>query len=227
MKLPFLLLAALACALLPAAPSRAEDRSAAATRAGTRALYLQLIRQVRADGRPRAAIAYLDDFDRQYPNDLDARLLRVDGLLDLGQADQAEAVLATLTRFGPGAGLSAARGHVLAARGEWARAVPYYREAAAANPTEPLLRNALGYALLRMRNIAGAVEQFRAAADIAPGDEVIRNNLALALTIEGSKAQADALLAGIGDRPAQARLRRQIAEEAARIGMAATGKKGS
>lgn len=189
----------------------------------TRTLYLQLIHQARADGRPRAAIAYLDDFDRQYPNDLDARLLRVNSLLDLGQVDQADAVLTTLARFSPSAGLSAARGHVAVARERWAEAVTYYREAVAANPAESLLRNALGYALLRMRKGGEAVEQLRSAADIAPGDPVIRNNLLLALTLHGERAQADALLAGVGDRPAQARLRRQIAEEAARI----SEKKGS
>jgi Flp pilus assembly protein TadD len=223
MTLP-LFIAVMACAPFPAA--FAADKEAT-VQMRTRALYLQLIHQVRADGRPRAAIAYLDDFDRQYPNDLDARLLRVNSLLDLGQVDQAETVLGTLARSPASAGLSAARGHVWAARGEWAKAVPFYSEAAAANPTEPMLKNALGYALLRIRNIGGAIEQLRAAADIAPGDEVIRNNLVLALILAGSKAQADQMLAAVGDRQTQVRLRRQIADEASRIGPAASVKKGS
>jgi Flp pilus assembly protein TadD len=187
----------------------------------TRGLYLQLIRQARADGRPRAAIAYLDDFDRQFPNDLDARLLRINSLLDLGQNDKAEAAIATLGRTLPTgpqfAAVSAVRGHVLAARGAWAEAVPRYEAAVAADPTDPLLRNALGYALIRTGAFAGAIEALRGASDLAPGDAVVRNNLILALMLGGQKgAFADALVR-VGDRRAQADLRRQIADEADRV----------
>ena len=187
----------------------------------TRGLYLQLIRQARADGRPRAAIAYLDDFDRQFPGDLDARLLRINSLLDLGQNDKAEAALATLGRTpstGPqAAAVSAVRGHVLAARGAWAEAVPRYEAAVSADPTDPMLRNALGYALIRTGAFAGAIEALRGAGDLAPGDTVVRNNLILALMLGGDKdAIADAI-ARVGDRRAQADLRRQIGAEADRL----------
>jgi Flp pilus assembly protein TadD len=190
-----------------AAPAMAADA------APTRSLYLQLIHQARADGRPRAALAYLDDFDRQYPGDADARLLRINSLLDLGQIDAAEAI--TLPPDGPG--VSAIRGHLLGARGHWREAVSFYQAAAQASPADPLTRNALGYALLRAGQTTQAVEAFRAAADLAPGAEVIRNNLLLALTVEGRNAEAEALLRQIGDGDARQRLRGTLAAEAARI----------
>lgn len=176
----------------------------------TRSFYLQLIHQARADGRPRAAIAYLDDFDRRYPGDSDARLLRVNSLIDLGDIPAAQAAATTLS---PSAGASTAQGHLMAARNRWSEAIPFYRSALEANPTDPLLRNALGYAQLRARDTSEAVETLRAAADLAPDEPVIRNNLLLALSLAGRRAELDAALSRIPD-PA---LRGRIATETARL----------
>ncbi len=210
------LLAMLSLLMMPAAVV-AADRPVANTQMETRGFYLQLIHQARADGRPRAAIAYLDDFDRQFPGDLDARILRANSLLDLGQIDAAAEVLATLSPRSPSASLSAVRGHVLAARGQWAAAIPCYEAAVGAGPTDPLLRNALGYALLRNGMPDRAIEQLRNGVDLAPTDDVIRNNLLLAFVIAGRRADADAMIAGAGDRQAQTDLRKLVTAEAARI----------
>lgn len=181
-----------------AAPALAEPQAVP-----TKGLYLQLIHQARADGRPRAALAYLDDFDRQYPGDADARALRVNSLIDLGQIDAAEAIPLP-------ADADALRGHLLAARGRWAEAVPCYRAASRGSPADPLLRNALGYALLRSGQAKEAIEAFRGAIDLAPQAAVIRNNMLLALMLSGRR---DSALNQIRD----ADLRRQIITEAARI----------
>lgn len=199
----------LLAAMLVAAPVQAAEAPPE-----TRGLYLQLIHQARADGRARAAIAWLDDFDRRYPGDADARLLRVNALLDLGQIDAAEAVpLPAETRNG---GVSAVRGHLFAARERWGQAADSYATAALASPADPLLRNALGYALLRDGRTGEAVEAFRAAADLAPQEPVIRNNLLLALTVAGRRDEAEALLRRV-DPATQTRLRRQIAAEQGRM----------
>lgn len=201
-----------------AAPART---SATAAQAPTRSLYLHLIRQARADGKPRAAIAYLDDFDRQFPGDLSARLLRINSLLDLDQIDEAEAVYTTLDKASPRGGDAAAveavHGHILAARNAWPQAIACYQTAIAANPTDPLLRNALGYAQLRTGAYASAIETLRGASDLAPEEMVVRNNLLLALTLGGKQADLDAALARIGDRRTQNDLRRQIKAEADRL----------
>lgn len=184
--------------------------------AGTRSLYLQLIGQARTDGRPRAALAYLDDFERQFPADLDARILRINSLLDLGEVDKAETAAAALPANGDGR-LDIVRGHLRVAHGRWAEAVPFYQAAIHANPADALLRNALGYAQLRAGQHAAAVETLRGAADLAPGETVIRNNLALALTVDGQPEQAAAILRTVTDPRANALLSGQIAAEAARI----------
>ena len=202
-------------ALLLAAASSPDDIAGP-----TRGLYLQLIRQARTDGRPRAAIAYLDDFDRQYPGDPDAHILRINSLLDLGDVDGAERAASTLPND---KGSSAIRGHILSARGLWDDAASFYRSAVANSPADPLLRNALGYALLRAAMADQAVDTLRAAHDLAPGDRVIRNNLLLALTVAGRSAEVEAALRQIRDEREQSALRRHLTAEAARM----TARKGS
>ena len=187
--------------------------AAADTSGATRNLYLQLIHQARADGRPRAAIAYLDDFDRRYPGDRDARILRVNSLLDLNDVNGAEAAAAAL----PDGGGSAVRGHLLSARGRWSEAIAPYQQAVQASPADPMLRNALGFAQLRAGMVAEAAESLRGALDLSPGAAVIRNNLLLALKAAGQNAEADALLSTIRDGRERDTLRRQIATEAARL----------
>jgi Flp pilus assembly protein TadD len=208
------ILAAIALCLAGApAPAPAETPKAAHL-AGTRDLYLLLIRQARDDGRPRAALAYLADFDRRHPGDGDAHMLRINCLLDLGQTDAAEAALAAL----PVSGASdAVHGHVLAARGDWTRAAARYRGALAAMPADPLTANALGYAQLRAGHLDEAVETLRGAADLAPMNAVIRNNLLLALTLTGKGAEADAKLHAVTDPAARADLKRVIVGQAMRL----------
>jgi Flp pilus assembly protein TadD len=210
-------------ALISAAPASAASGRTSMPEAEppTRGLYLQLIRQARADGRPRAAIAYLDDFDRQFPGDLDARLLRINSLLDLGQNDKADAVLSALGKTAANgrnaAAINAAHGHVLAAHGAWGEAASRYEAAVAADPTDPMLRNALGYALIRTGAYDRAIEALRGATDLAPGDTIVRNNLVLALTLGGQPAALADAIAQAGDRRAQADLRRQSRAEADRL----------
>lgn len=182
----------------------------------TRGLYLQLIRQARADGRVRAALAYLDDFDRQYRDDPEARALRINCLLDLGDLVAAQALVAKIPKDAGGAETEMVRGHVLAAAGRWGDAIGPYQAAVRLSPADALARNALGYAQLRVGQVAPAVENFRASVDLAPGAPVLRNNLLLALLMSGDERQVETRMAGLA--PAErAILRGQLEKEAARI----------
>ncbi|MDE8650504.1 tetratricopeptide repeat protein [Novosphingobium album (ex Liu et al. 2023)] len=215
-------LAALCLGALPPAAARAAPEAQQET-GSTRSLYMLLIQQARSDGRPRAALAYLADFDRQYPGDLDARILRVNCLLDLGQVDQARAALAAIPAGSRNGKASLVRGHVRAAEGDWEAAIGDYAAALRADPADPLTGNALGYAQLRTGRAALAVETLKAALDLAPGNAVIRNNLLLALTMAGRADEAEASLRAIRDAGARARLRGQIAEQSERLAAARGG----
>lgn len=219
---------AMLLALPASAPVTAADRAAEAQEeTSTRNLYLTLIRQARADGRARAALAYLDDFERQHADDREARVLRVNCLLDLDQVEAARAALSRIPANDRSGAALAVRGHVLVAEGQWRQAAVQYAAALQASPTDALIANALGYARLRSGMAAEAVEALRSAHDLAPDDVVIRNNLMLALTLNGRLAEADALLAGVPDVQAKAKLRQQVAGEAARLAMAGGAMPGS
>jgi Flp pilus assembly protein TadD len=205
-------------ATLSAPPAIARSEQG---QAQTRGIYLQMIQQARVDGRSRAALAYLDDFDRNYPGDVEAEVLRINCLLDLRQVDEADAVLARLRpsdhtgRFA--AEVNAVHGHVLAAHDRWGEATPFYAAAVAANPTSPMLRNALGYSLLRDHQPARALEAIRDARDLAPDDTIIRNNLLLAYAVNGRDALLAHALDAVSDPDARNALRRRIDVEAAKL----------
>lgn len=211
-------LATLAMTVLPSVPAPAADSPAGiGPDAMTRDLYITLIRQARTDGRTRAAVAYLDDFDRRHPGDREAQLLRVNCLLDLGQVEAAGTAMARVPANDRSGAALAVRGHVLAAQGKWPAASEHYAAALQASPADPFIANALGYAWLRSGQTQQGLETLRAAHDLAPADPVLRNNLVLALTMTGRLAEADALISSVADSGEKARLRQQAAREAARL----------
>jgi Flp pilus assembly protein TadD len=207
-----------------AVPADAADTLAqTVSRESTRSLYMALIRQARTDGRARAAIAYLDDFDRQHPDDRNAQLLRINCLLDLDQIAAARTALERIPATDRSGPTLAMRGHVLAAEGNWKQATEQYAAALEASPADALIVNALGYSLLRAGQWAKGIENLRSARDLAPDDAVVRNNLILALTVTGRIGEAEVLLAQVSNVQEKARLRQQVAGEAARLAATGTG----
>lgn len=181
-------------ALCIASPAMAADIPAADIPAAARlddarsqALYFTVIAKLRQDGKSHAALAYLDDFDRRYPGDMKARLLRADCLLGIGGLVQAEALYRSLIAGPEGAAAQSGLGHVAAARGDWAAAVAAHRRAAAIDPVNAAYRNDLGYALLRAGNRDGALFALRQASELDPANAVIAANLTLALGREDGR----------------------------------------
>ncbi|MBO9601091.1 MAG: tetratricopeptide repeat protein [Novosphingobium sp.] len=205
----------LALAAAPALAAHGPARTQA--QSSTRDLYLTLIRQARTDGHVRAALAFLDDFDRQYPGDADAAILRINCLLDLDQLDAAEQAVTRLPQRKADGPTHAVRGHVLAAVGDWDGAIAEYSAALQTIPSDGQTNNALGYAQLRAGHGDAAIETLRRARELAPADPVIRNNLLLALAVSGRKEEADTLLARSGTPAFAADLRKQVSDEAARL----------
>ncbi len=164
---------------VPAAPAFDPVRS--------QALYLDVIRKLHDDGKSHAALAYLDDFDRRYPADPKARLLRADCLLDVDRLAEAEALYQGLVPGPEQASAASGLGHVAAARGDWAGAVAAYERATSADPVNAAYRNDLGYALMKTRAFGRAIFALRQASELDPGNLLIRNNLNLALAGVGER----------------------------------------
>lgn len=225
MRAPLIAALILPLALLASQVAARQEEQVSET--STRTLYLGLIGQARADGKPRAALAYLDDFERQHPDDREARILRVNCLLDLNQIEGARQALARIPADDRSAAALAVRGHVLTAQGQWGDAAQAYATAQAASPADPFIANAHGYAQLRAGAGVQAVETLRRALDLvpdgAPANAVVRNNLALALTATGRSAEAAALLSRIRDTTERSRVQQELGREALRIAQAGGG----
>jgi tetratricopeptide (TPR) repeat protein len=185
----------------------------------TRGFYLDLIRQARSDGRPRAALAFLDDFDRQYASDVEAIVLRINCLLDLGELDKADAATRRLPRDARASRLGAdgARGHVSAALERWSAAVVHYKAAIAARPADANLFNALGYAQIRAGQARDAIATLRSASELSPKSDVIRNNLLLALLLAGEADVLRDALDQIPDPAQRSALDEQLRQEGERV----------
>jgi tetratricopeptide (TPR) repeat protein len=154
----------------------------------TRQLFLGVVAALRQQGRASAALAFLDDYDRSYPNDPRAQRLRADCLMDVGQQAAAEPIYRRLLDGPEEAAAQAGLGQAAAAGGRWAEAARAFGQAAKLEPSTVRYLNNQGYALLRANDAAQAEFVLRKAAQLDPGNLQTRNNLILCLEREGKPA---------------------------------------
>lgn len=159
-----------------------------------RALYLHLVAGLESEGKSHAALAYLDDYDRLYPGDQQAKLLRAAALLKVGHSEAAAAVYRELLPTALAAAAHDGLGQVSALHGDWPAARDQFHQAATLAPTDAKFLNNYGYALLKLDAFGTAEFALRQAAELAPGRAEIRDNLILCLHLEGKTAAADRLL---------------------------------
>lgn len=203
----------LVLALAGASPALAAPAKPGAAVAATPEMHLKLISELRASGRPRAALAHLDAYDAKTPRSPRAQVLRADCLVDVGQYDAAQAVYARLLKGPEASAAYAGLGRVAALRGDWKAAAAQFAQAVQRNPVDAPMVSDLGFALLRAGDTAGAVFRLRQAAELAPDNPVIRNNLILAYEADGDEEAARRLLAQVksaDDRKAIAAMRADL-----------------
>lgn len=182
--------------------------------ARSRTLYLSVIEELREGGKPHAALAYLNDYDRRWKNDAKAQLLRADCLLDIAAYDQAEAIYRAHLNGPLAAAAHAGLGHVAAGRGDWANAVAAFRAAVERDPINYKYLNALGYAELKTHDYRPAVFTLRQAWELAPDNTTIRNNVLIALKASGQMEEVRAILADIGSEADRREAERLLASGA-------------
>lgn len=183
------------------------------------AAYLKLIGEMRASGRPRAALAHLDAFEASHPKDSAARLLRADCLVDVGQYAAARQVYEGLAKGAQGAAAYAGLGRIAALEGDWIVASGAFGEAVKRQPINPAYVGDLGFALLRAGDVQASLFRLRQAAELAPDSPTVRNNLILALEADGQAAAARRLLDQVTDpkeRDEIAAMRGELAGSAAK-----------
>ncbi len=168
--------------------------------ARTRKLFLMLVDGLRQQGKSRAALAFLDDYNRQFPDDPTAQRLQADCLLDTGDYAGAGRLYAQLRNGDQAAAAYAGLGRVAAARRNWPDAVTQFTEATKRAPADASYVNDLGFALVRTGQYDQGLDTLRQAAQLDPGNQVVRNNLVLGLTLAGREAEAARLVETINDR---------------------------
>jgi Flp pilus assembly protein TadD len=165
----------------------------------SQALFLAIVGGLREQGHSSAALAYLDEYDRQYPGDQHAMLLRAQCLVDIDEPAEAEAVFRKLVKGNYAAAAHAGLGQAAAARGDWPIAVGDFGEAARLEPATSQYANDLGFARVKLGDYRGGVAMLDRAAQLAPDNHYIRNNLILGLHLSGKDEQARRLVDTISE----------------------------
>jgi len=159
-----------------------------------RDVFLTLVASISDGGKPRAALAYLDDYLGRYPDDARARLLKAEALTRTGNLTGA-AMLYHALPLVPEARAGLAR--VAALQGQWRAAVTQFAAAYADMPSDPRLLNDYGYALLMTGQPGQAHTLLARAHELQPEDQRIRANYLLAAARAGRDADVDKTLAAL------------------------------
>lgn len=175
--------------------SDSSDHSGTGVPEDIRHMHLSIIRGLSDQGKPQAALAFLDDYELRFPNDPEARNLRGEALLRIGRRDEAESVFQALYDTGVRPAADFGLGQAHAAKGEWRVAAKHFEHAVAMAPTNARYLNNYGYALLKLGRLEEAYNALARATELDPKDDRARNNYVLAAARSGREIQAKRVLA--------------------------------
>lgn len=187
---------------ITAPPVRADEnlpQAASLDQDHTRKLYLIVVDRLRKQGSARAALSYLDEYEKQYPGDAQARLMRADCLVTLDAPGMAEPIYKSLTRSEYRSAAYAGLGKVAVANTQWADAVARFQTAVDLNPSNADYINNLAYAQMRAGQYETALATLSQAQQLDPHNVTVRNNMILCLHLAGRDPEAQAMLQGIGN----------------------------
>ena len=181
-----------AAANQPAPPPMAA--ATAAHKPDEQGLYLQLVERMEKERQWYAALAYLDEYHRHWPENaqtwyLRARALRATGQLKESQGFYQKLLDGPLSAYGyEGLGL------VAAAQGQSGEALREFRKAARQSPTNADILNNLGYAALVAKDLRLAKDSLFKAGQLAPDDQRIWSNIALYYLEAGEPLRAQEVM---------------------------------
>ena len=156
---------------------------------------LALIQQMLSEGKPHAAIAYLDAAKIKNPQ---AELLRAHGLRQTGRATQAQVIYEQLVKTCVSGHAYRGLGLIASSAGNLPEALRYLKAASQALPTEYTIRNDLGYVLMQSGQPEPALHEFLTAVELAPDYRQAAHNLILLLYQQGDTARAEAFAKQFG-----------------------------
>lgn len=214
-----LLLAGAGCASSGAAPpASGVGRVEAGAAADEQGLHLRLIAKLLDDDKPRAALAHLDALGPAHAAEPRVKLLRAEVLRKLTRFQEAYALYETLLDT-PVAG-QAWRGLALmqAAQGDLGLARQWLGYASDRLPTDPRIRNDLGYVLLLEGELDRASLELATAIELGDEQRAPRN-LVLLLLVQGDDVSAEEVARRHLDPGAMAPMRERADALRARLGL--------
>lgn len=180
------------------AQQRMAAEAVAETKAGnsidTKETYLKLVEQMQRENLWFASLAHIDALEQRWGTSPESTRLRADALRQTGQATQSEAAYRRLMGTAlEGAGCRGL-GLLAGARGNYAEAVQFLKQAQRHTPTDALLLSDLGYAHLRAGSIEEARLPLMQALQLRPDSTQAQANLALYLELTNQQEQAAAMM---------------------------------
>jgi Flp pilus assembly protein TadD len=182
-------------------------------------VYLQLVQQMMEKDLFYAALAHLDALGERGKTLPEVRLLRADALRYTGQKEGAREGYFSLLSTHVAGQAHRGLGLLAAEDNKWEESVTHLWQANWLRPTDPTVRNDLGYALLLRGQIEQARVQLATAMELNGKDGPSAVNMVLLLLVEGEEEAAMSLVKEARINEADvAYLRHHAAELRARTG---------
>lgn len=157
-------------------------------------LYLQLIAGMQGKNLHFASLAHLEAFDKRWPGNARAALLRGDALRETGYLDKAAVIYRTLLASPQSAGAYHGLGIIAGRRGDPRSALANLEQASRLAPTSAPILNDLGY----MQLVAGQRDEARLslhkATELDSGNARAGGNLALLYLLEDKPERAAGIM---------------------------------
>lgn len=181
-------------------PSNVEDMARPEKQ---RVLHGELIRDMLTQDRNHAALAHLEELERQQGKlTNDQRMLRAEALYRLNEVASArvEYEFLTKTRLAGQAWHGIGR---LETPHDLRAALVAFNKAVSLRPTDAAVRNDLGYALLLAGRAEDACRHLYTAHELAPQQQRVVGNLLLCEALRGNSREQERLLQVHGFNPAE------------------------
>jgi len=157
-------------------------------------LYLQLIAGMQEKNLYFASLAHLDAFDRRWPGNTRAALLRGDALRETGYFERARAVYRNLLKSDLSAGAYHGLGLIAGRQGDQAGALEALEKANQLAPTSVPILNDLGYIQLIGARLDEARLSLHKAAELDQKNVRVGSNLALLYLLDRKPERANSIM---------------------------------
>ena len=190
--------AALTSSQTAALQERAEQQALASSSAvtekvqevETQSSYLQVIAQMQRKQLWFASLAHLDAMEAKWGISADSQLMRADALRHVGMHAESSKLYEQLSRTAASARARHGLGLLAAQAQRYGEAVAHLQAARNLSPTDALLLNDLGFALLHTEQAESARIPLMQATQLQPSHPRIQSNVALYLLLYGNESQA-------------------------------------